>query len=706
MEKAEQLLKKYFGYDKFRRGQAAVIEHVMNGKHTAAIMPTGGGKSICYQIPALMLPGVTLVISPLISLMKDQVDALLQNGIEATFLNSTLNFKETEERMDLVQRGECKLVYIAPERLGNPSFIDWLKKLDVSLAAIDEAHCISQWGHDFRPSYLNLKPVIDSLPSHPAVLALTATATPAVKEDICRTLGIQGENVISTGFARENLFFSVMKDENRDVYIRDYLMRNKEESGIIYASTRKEVDRIYQKLTKAGFSAGRYHAGMSEAERTSQQDAFLLDQTLIMVATNAFGMGIDKSNVRYVIHYQVPKNMESYYQEAGRAGRDGLDSECILFYSPQDVRVQRFLIEQSVPAERQSQEINRLYNMKDYCFTEGCLQAFILEYFGEQEPEKCGRCSNCLDERVSADVTREAQMVLSCLVRMGERFGKTVVAQVLSGSKNKKIEGFGFHQLSTYGIMKNQSVRQITDFIDFLTARQYMDLSDGQFPVLKLTEAGKEVLMGREKVMRKETVRASVHAPDSELFQELRELRKQIAGEENVPPFIIFSDAVLKEMASLLPETKEALLAVKGVGSQKEEKYGSRFLTVIAAYKKNHPSNPGEQKKSRTQNQGSRSQDSHLESYKLFSEGHSVNEIAAARGLSPTSIENHLSRCASEGMDLDMGRIVTDEQRSSILEAAARIGAERLKPLKESLPEDISYFMIKAVLAETVKSNK
>lgn len=588
LKEAQQHLKQYFGYDSFRSGQEEIIKNVLNGTNTAGIMPTGGGKSICYQIPALILPGVTLVISPLISLMKDQVDTLMQNGIPAAFLNSSLSAAEAEKRMADAKNGVYKLIYIAPERLENRFFLDRLKKLDISLVAIDEAHCISQWGHDFRPSYLRIQSLIDELPSKPVILALTATATAAVQKDICRTLGIDEANVVTTGFSRENLFFSVVKGGNKSAYLKSYLARNKAESGIIYAATRKEVDSLYASLTKSGINAGRYHAGMSEQERSGQQEAFLQDDLSVMVATNAFGMGIDKHNVRFVIHYQTPKNMESYYQEAGRAGRDGLQSECILLYSPQDLQIQRFLIDQSSPSEsRKEQELKKLNLMKDYCHTEGCLQAFILKYFGQADADDCGHCENCLDQRASHDVTTEAQMVLSCMVRMGERFGKTLISQVLAGSKNKKIEDFGFQKLTTYGIMRQQSAKSIADFIDFLTAREYIEMTGGQFPVLKVTNEGKNVLTGKENVLRRESITVQATAPDDLLFEQLRLLRREIAQAEKIPPFIVFSDASLKDMSAKLPQTEDEFLEVKGVGRQKQERYGHQFLERIAKYLQN-----------------------------------------------------------------------------------------------------------------------
>jgi len=698
--KAQELLASYFGYSSFRRGQDETIKNVLDGKDTVCIMPTGGGKSICYQIPALVFEGTTLVISPLISLMKDQVDTLVQNGISATYINSSISIAEANQRIQLAKQGHYKLLYVAPERLDSMEFVDQLIDMKIPMIAIDEAHCISQWGHDFRPSYLHIHRILDYLPEKPLVLALTATATPQVRDDICNTLEINQENTIMTTFERENLSFSVIKGQDRNAYLADYIRQNQKESGIIYAATRKVVDQLYEDLMKAGVSVSKYHAGMSDSDRNEQQELFLRDEVSVMVATSAFGMGIDKSNIRYVIHYQLPKNMESYYQEAGRAGRDGLDSTCILLYSSQDVQVQRFLIDQSTGESRFSNELEKLQNMTDYCHTEQCLQSFILQYFGEEPKEDCERCGNCTDNRESIDVTRESQMVLSCMIRTNQRFGKQMIAQVLTGSKNKKVIEFNFHTLPTYGLLSNRSVKEVSEFIEFLISDELIAVEHGTYPTLKVTEKGKEVLLGKENVLRKERVETRQIVQDHPLFEVLREVRKEIAQGEGVPPLVIFSDQTLKDMCVKMPQNDSELLTVKGIGEHKLVKYGSHFLQAVQHFIEENPNYAetiktevvSERKKS-----GKASANSHLETYEMYKQGIDLNEIAKERNLSRQTIENHLIRCYEDGMEVDWQSFVPAEYES-LIETAVQNAEGGLKSIKEQLPNEVSYFMIRAYL--------
>lgn len=578
-----ELLKKYFCYDEFRPGQREIIQKVMEHEDVLGIMPTGSGKSVCYQLPALMLDGLTIVVSPLISLMKDQVDAANQLGIAATFINSSLNGYETARRFQELEQREIQLLYVAPERFIMPDFIRSMQHWNVQLLAIDEAHCISQWGHDFRPSYLQMAEKLNELTQRPIIVALTATATIAVAEDIKRLLKIPDKNHIQTGFARENLRLQVIKDQKKEQYLVEYLRMNQKQSGIIYAATRKEVDRIYHLLKKFGFNVGRYHGGMSERERTEMQEAFLYDRIELLVATNAFGMGINKSNIRFVIHYQIPGSLEAYYQEAGRAGRDGLLSDAILLFAPQDVQIQKFFIQQSQREDSQKQkEYEKLKSMTEYVYIEDCLQQYILAYFGE-DGVPCERCGNCLDDRELIDVTKETQMVLSCIKRMGENYGKQMLMKVLAGSKEQKVKNFGFDRLSTYSLLKKYAQKDILQLIEFLISGGYLLSVSGEYPVLKVTESGIAVLTGKKQVFKKEpkkVVQLSDEAADS-LFEALRELRTDLASEAGVPPYVVFSDSTLKEMSQQRPQNRLAFLEIKGVGQSKLDKYGEAFLAVI-----------------------------------------------------------------------------------------------------------------------------
>lgn len=585
LNKARQILQKFYGYEDFRPGQKKVVESLLNRNNTVAIMPTGAGKSICFQIPALLFEGVTLVISPLISLMKDQVDSLRQLGIAAVYINSSVSKAQLYKDLQNISAGFYKIIYIAPERLTSEYLPDSFKNLNISMVAVDEAHCLSQWGHDFRPSYRNILNFTNSLRIKPIISAFTATATPEVKTDIINLLGLKQPNVFVTGFDRPNLYFSVLRGEVKDKFVIDYAKKHQDEAGIIYVGTRKDVDALQVLLEIKGIKAGRYHAGMTDEERNQMQEDFLYDNLSVMVATNAFGMGIDKPNVRYVIHYNMPKNMEAYYQEAGRAGRDGLSGNCILLYSPQDTQLQKFLISKSTESEiRQQLEYKRLQSMVDYCHTPQCLRAFILHYFGEFDVEEhCDNCSNCKLEGELIDITIDAQKVLSCVYRMHERFGVKMIAEVLKGSKSAKVKQFNFERLSTYGLMKERKLKDISDLILRLSAMQYLDITESQYPVVTLNELSWQVLRGQKKVWQKMVIVKKAKAK-GELFEALRSLRKELATKEKLPPYMIFSDATLTQMATDKPTDLELMKNIRGVGEFKLQKYGEEFLTVIKSY--------------------------------------------------------------------------------------------------------------------------
>lgn len=605
----QELLKTHFGYDTFREGQEAVIDALLAGKDVLAVMPTGAGKSICYQVPALMMKGITLVISPLISLMKDQVRSLNQVGISAAYLNSSLTQGQYFTALRYAKAGRYPIIYVAPERLTTEAFLDFALSADISMIAVDESHCVSQWGQDFRPSYLKIAEFVAQLPKRPVIGAFTATATKEVREDIARLLGLQDPFCTTTGFDRENLYFAVKTPKDKYKEVHDYILEHPDDSGIIYCLTRKLVEEVCGKLIRDGITATRYHAGLSDEERRNNQDDFIYDRCQIMVATNAFGMGIDKSDVRYVLHYNMPKNMESYYQEAGRAGRDGEPARCILLYSGQDVITNRFFIENNQenqeldPVTRaivQERDEERLKKMTFYCFTHECLREYILRYFGEYGPNYCGNCQNCLTEFEEVDVSAEACSIVRCVDECRQRYGVNVILDTLRGANTAKIRQYHMEENSCYGKCREIPIYRLRQIFNFLLEKEYIRLSNDEYTLVKLTDRSELLLnekyiltmkMAKEepkKIKKKESKennksKASgiLQEEDEPLFQKLRQLRMEIARKEKVPPYIVFSDKTLVHMCMIKPQNKEEMLSVSGVGEHKYAKYGQQFLETV-----------------------------------------------------------------------------------------------------------------------------
>mgnify|MGYP001138083703 CR=1 FL=1 len=612
MSQASKILKQYFGYDSFREGQEELVGSILEGQDTFGIMPTGAGKSICFQVPALIMDGITLVISPLISLMKDQVEGLNQAGVHAAYLNSSLTAGQYQKALGFAKEGRYKIIYVAPERLVTDSFLDFALHAHISMLVVDEAHCVSQWGQDFRPSYLKIVEFIGRLPKRPVISAFTATATKEVRDDIIDILLLQNPKVVATGFDRPNLYFAVQSPKDKYGAMKNFLELHPGQSGIIYCLTRKYVEEVYERLGEEGFSVTKYHAGLSDIERKANQEDFIYSRAEIMVATNAFGMGIDKSDVRFVVHYNMPKNMESYYQEAGRAGRDGEAAECILLYAGQDVVTNQFFIDNN----KDNQELDevtrqlvaqrdreRLRKMTFYCFTNDCLRDYILRYFGEYGSGYCGNCTNCLSQFETVDVTEIARSIVGCVQSSRQRFGTTVIVDTVHGANTAKIRSYRMDSNPHYGELAKIPTHKLRKVINHLQLYGYLHVTNDEYAIVKLTEKSEAVLLGEEQIsmkmakeqehpakVKREKRRKGVLSglgdmefteAEEKLFERLRALRTEIAREEKVPPYIVFSDKTLIHMCLLKPKTKAGMLAVSGVGEFKYEKYGERFLSCV-----------------------------------------------------------------------------------------------------------------------------
>lgn len=628
-------------------------------------------------------------------------------GIPATFINSSLSSFDYNQTIQNILYNIYKIIYVAPERLNSENFLNLLNNINISMITIDEAHCISQWGHDFRPSYREISNVISNLKTRPIVTAFTATATKAVKDDIINLLNLDNPFILTTGFDRANLSFSVETPTNKTKYVLDFIKKNTNDSGIIYCLTRKTVDILFNELSILGYSVSKYHGGMNEKERTKSQEDFIYDRTSIMIATNAFGMGIDKSNIRYVIHYNMPKDLESYYQEAGRAGRDGENSTCILLFSRADIVTNKFLIEQTANDFSSKMDYDKLNDIIDYCNTDRCLRKYILKYFGETPIfNNCNNCSNCLSETEITDITIDAKKILSCIKRMNERFGAGLVTDVLKGSNSAKIKSFGFNNLSTYGIMSDYSKDTIKDLIYFLITEGYIESVGDKYPILALSSSANEILFNNQIVTIKRKIEKNTSISDTmvdydiKLFDILRNIRKEIAIENQIPPFIVFSDASLKQMSTYYPTTEENMLKITGVGVNKFEKYGNTFMLAINNYVLENnievsDITPLKTKPMSKPKENSGTTDTITTSYNLFLEGKTISEIAQIRNLNIRTIEEHLLKCLELGKSINLSNYVNSNFEKDILAAIEKIGYDRLKPLKELLPDEVSYFDIK-----------
>ena len=716
-EKLKQALKHFFGYDDFRLHQLPVIETVLAGKDVMGIMPTGGGKSICYQLPAMLLPGITIVVSPLIALMKDQVDSLLANGIHAAFLNSSQSQEEQREVITEARAGNIKLLYIAPERIpaNSSSFIEFLRQLNPSLFAIDEAHCISSWGHDFRPEYLKLAVLKQNFP-HTPIIALTASADKLTQNDIIAKLEIPHANVFISSFNRPNISYYIRPKQNPIGRIVEYISKHKEDCGIIYALSRSSTEEIAGKLHAAGVKAAYYHAGLDASERSRVQEMFQKDKIKVIVATIAFGMGIDKSNVRFVIHHDVPKNIEGYYQETGRAGRDGLKSDAILFYSLGDIiKLKRFAIVEG-NAEQTAISTNKLKKMQQFCESDTCRRQYLMQYFGEPFPAYCGSCDYCLSSLEQKDATVDAQKLLSAIVRTGERYGSGYIIDFLRGSASEKIQS-SHKELKTYGIGKHLKKEEWQWLVQQMLNNGYVDNSDGQFPVLKLNEKSRAILKGETTLMlviqkpHKEAVMADDELGyDEQLMADLRSVRHEMADREHVPAYNIVTDNTLVELAMYLPQSFDELKQISGIGDYKLAKYGGAFLEVVKKFTQAnnlptriHLKAPKTLRKTADKESKSATNGTQNVTLTLFRDGLSLEEIAAQRGLSLTTIEAHLAKFVGAG-EVDILKLMSKQKLDKITEAIRMSGQQyALKPLKDILGDDISYGEIRFALEYTRK---
>ncbi|MES2371852.1 MAG: DNA helicase RecQ [Bacteroidota bacterium] len=715
IKKPHTILESVFGYTEFRHNQEEIITHLLKGKDAIVLMPTGGGKSLCYQVPALCLPGVTIVVSPLIALMKDQVDALVLSGVKAAFLNSSQSGGEQSFILQQLRRNELKLLYVAPERLvgGEIQFLRFLQEIPVSLFAIDEAHCISQWGHDFRPEYRVLSQLKEQFPSIP-IIALTATADALTKKDIIEQLHVKDYRVFENSFNRPNIYYYIKPKKGFYDVLVDYLEEHKEDSGIIYCLSRAATEKLAEDLRADGISAAAYHAGLEKTIRDERQDLFLKDDIRIMVATIAFGMGINKSNVRFVVHADLPKNMEGYYQETGRAGRDGLHSEAILFYGAGDVMKLRGFAQVEDNPEQTKILLKKLDQMVGLCETRTCRRKYLLNYFGEDAPDYCGSCDNCLDKPEVQDATVIAQKILSAVYRLNQSFGMNYVVDILKGSNSEKIRE-QHKKLSVYGIGKDTSRDEWLHYVRELLRYGYLQNSGGEYPVMKLTDKSNAVLFKNEKAflsapiqvtIAKEPVIYQQHDYEKELFEELKKLRNRIAHEENVPAYLIFSDSTLLDLATYLPLSKNDLPKISGFGAYKIERYGIPFLEKIQDYCNDHSlitrielKQPAKTKKAlKVVAPRERATDTKKISYDLYRSGKSISEISAERGFSLMTIEAHLSHYVTTG-EIDVNEFVSADKQELITAAANKYGRMGLKVLKDNLPSSISYTEIKMVVA-------